>query len=167
MSSYGTLTASKAYHAERGNTAWAEATDSELDIARLRGSEYVDGRFRSDFPGLKSGGREQVREWPRSGATDASGYAIASDAEPIEVEHASYEAALRELVTPGSLLPDVNPAGQVKRTSEKIGPITEEIEYVTPNSPEAMRPRIPVIDAIMAPLIGRASSSFCGTSARA
>jgi hypothetical protein len=163
MSSYGTLAASKTYHAERGNTAWAAADDADLTIALLRGSEYVDGRFRSAFPGLKTGGRDQVREWPRTGATDASNYAIASDAEPVEVEYATYEAALRELATPGSLLPDVTPSNQIKR--ERIEGIIDT-EYVTPSGASAARPVIAVIDAIMAPLIGGGASSFVGSSVR-
>lgn len=163
MSSYGTLAASKTYHAERGNTAWAAADDADLTIALLRGSEYVDGRYRAAFPGYKTGERAQVREWPRTGATDASGYLIAEDAEPVEVEYATYEAALRELATPGSLMPDVTPATQIKR--ERIEGIIDT-EYVTPSGAASARPVIAVIDAIMAPLIGSGSSPFAGSSVR-
>jgi hypothetical protein len=163
MSSYGTLAASKAYHADRGNTAWAAADDPDLTIALLRGSEYVDARYRGAFSGAKTGERDQVREWPRTGATDASGYTIATDAEPIEVEYATYEAALRELATPGSLLPDVTPSAQVKR--KRIEGIIDT-EYVAPSGPASARPVIAVIDAIMAPLVGGGVSALVGSSVR-
>lgn len=163
MSIYGTLAAANAYHAERGNTAWAAADESARNIALLRGSEDADAIYRSAFPGVKTGGRDQVREWPRTGATDASGYTIESDAEPIEIEFASYEFALRELLNPGSVLPDVTPSTQIKR--ERIEGIIDT-EYVTPSGPAAVRPVIAVIDAIMAPLIGGGASSFVGSSVR-
>ena len=167
MSSYGTDAAFLIYAAARGYTEVAAADEAARDVARLVGSEYIDGKYRHAFPGYKTGLRDQAREWPRSGAVDANGCAIASDAEPIEIEYATYEAAYREIKSAGSLLPDVTPASQVKRTSETIGPISEETEYVTPNSASASRPDIAVIDAILAPLIGGGRPSFIGSVTRA
>lgn len=166
MSMYGSDEAFLTYAAARGYTEVATATESARDIARLVGSEYVDGKYREGFPGYKTGERAQVREWPRTAAVDARGYAIASDAQPIEVEHATYEAAYREIKSAGSLLPDVTQSAMVKRTSEQIGPIREETEYVTPHSVGSARPDIAVIDAILAPLIGARGPDFLGSSAR-
>lgn len=162
MAFYGTVADADAYHLARGNTAWA-GTNPQKEAALTRGSDYVDLRYRwmtscghweSMFPGQRTGGRAQEREWPRTGAVDYSGNPIPDDEVPIEVEHATYEAALRELVSPGSLSPDFIPGGQV--TKEKVGPV--EVQYAeakwnpnaTPN-----RPIVPVIDEILAPLTYR------------
>lgn len=162
MSSYGTDAAWQTYAEEHGHTEVAGWSEAQRNMFRLLGSEYLDGKYRSAFPGLKTSGRDQVREWPRTGATDASGYAIESDAEPVEVEYATYEAAWR-IGREVDLNPDVTPATQIKR--ERIEGIIDT-EYVTPSGPAAVRPVIAVIDAIMAPLIGGGASSFVGSSVR-
>lgn len=162
MSFYGTVADADAYHLARGNTGWS-GTNDQKEAALTRGSDYVDlryrwltpcGRWESLFPGERTAGRAQDREWPRTGAVDYDGNAIPDDEVPIEVEHATYEAALRELVSPGSLSPDFIPGGQV--TKEKVGPV--EVQYAeakfNPNSPPN-RPIVPTIDEILAPLTFR------------
>lgn len=162
MSIYGTRAKADAYHLERGNSAWA-GTDAAKDSALVRGTDYIDGRYRwrltsgrwqSMFPGERTAGRTQAREWPRTGAEDYDGNEIPDDETPIEAEHATYEAALRELVEPGSLSPDYVPSGQVIR--EKVGPI--EVGYSAPQVTDNMlpnRPIIPMIDEIIAPIVMR------------
>lgn len=157
---YGTLAGANAYHAARGNAAWTGADDVKT-AALTRGSAYVDslgrqqlqpsGRWRTLWPGMKTGGRAQVLDWPRTDASDYEGNAIGANEIPIEVEQATYEAALRELVAPGSLNPDYVPSAQVKR--EKAGPWEEE--YFEPSA--GVNPNQPVISAILdmlAPLLG-------------
>lgn len=126
MSIYGDLEGALAYHAARGNAAWSAdgVTDEQRTAALTRASSWVDG-YRSRFPGRKAGGRAQEREWPRVGASDAEDNEIADDEIPVEIEQATYEAALRELVEPGSLSPDLERGGAVKRL--KAGSV--EIEY--------------------------------------
>lgn len=162
MAIYGTLAAANAYHTARGNSGWT-GDDTAKQSALERGTDYIDGRFRwqlasgrwqSMFPGERTAGRSQDREWPRTGAEDYDGNAIPSDQVPIEAEHATYEAALRELVSPGSLSPDFVPTGQVIK--EKVGPI--EVGYASPQAgPNSIpnRPIIPAIDEIIAPIIFR------------
>jgi hypothetical protein len=157
---YGTLAGANAYHAARGNAAWTGTEDAKT-AALVRGSAYVDslgrqqlqpsGRWRLLWPGTKTGGRAQALDWPRTGATDYEGNAIGPMDIPIEVEQATYEAALRELTTPGSLTPDYTPSGLVKR--EKAGPWEEE--YFEPGA--GVNPEQPVISVILdmlAPLLG-------------
>lgn len=160
MAIYGTLAAADAYHLARGNSAWT-GVDAVKTAALERGTDYIDGRYRwemksgrwrSMFPGEPTAGRSQDREWPRTGAEDYNGNAIPDDETPIEVEHATYEAALRELVSPGSLSPDFVPTGQVIK--EKVGPI--EVGYASPQAmPNQLpnRPIVPAIDEIIAPVI--------------
>jgi hypothetical protein len=162
--SYGTLAASKVYHAARGNTAWAAATDPALTIALLRGSEFVDFSFRDAFPGIKTGLRSQVREWPREGAYDTDWNAIPADEVPVEVEYASYEAALRELASPGSLMPDLVLGEQIKSASVE-GAVS--VEYAGPVGIQGMRPLVLIIGGILAPvLIAVQASSLSGRAVR-
>lgn len=158
---YGTVTDADAYHSARGNTAWATPPSTDKEAALLRASVYVDslgrqqlasGTWATLFPGVKTGGRGQVREWPRTGAVDIEGIAIPSTEIPIEVMQATYEAALRERVEPGSLSPDYVPASLVKR--DKAGPWEEE--YFAPA--EGTNPNQPVLSivlALLAPVMRR------------
>lgn len=160
---YGTVAAADAYHAARANAAWT-GDDVAKQAALIRASVYIDGRYRkllasgvwqSLFPGVKTEGRGQAREWPRTGAEDYEGHAIPSDQVPIEVEQATYEAALRELVEPGSLSPDFVAASTVKR--QKVGPIEEEFSVAAgADGAASVRPVISIIDEMIAPvLVGR------------
>jgi hypothetical protein len=157
---YGTVAAADAYHAARANAAWT-GEDVAKQAALLRASVYIDGRYRkllasgvwqSLFPGVKTEGRGQAREWPRTGAEDYEGHAIPSDQVPVEVEQATYEAALRELVEPGSLSPDFVAASTVKR--QKVGPIEEEFSVAAGEDGAAsVRPVISIIDEMIAPVL--------------
>lgn len=162
---YGTVAKADTYHADRGNTAWAALSSEKKTAALLRGSDYINQRYRQKmksgrwlpmFPGERANGRSQDNEWPRKDAKDYEGNEIPDDEVPVEVENAAYEAALREAESPGSLSPDYTVTEQVRR--EKVGPI--ETEYAptgnmklpqgveTPN-----RPIIPEIDEIIAPVL--------------
>lgn len=158
---YGTVTEADAYHAARGNTAWT-GDNTVKTAALVRASDYIDGRYRcrlpsgrwqSMFTGEKTGGRTQEREWPRTGATDYEGNEIPSDEVPIEVEHAAYEAALRELTSPGSLSPDYVPSQLV--TKEKVDVIEVTYSEPQPSVDGSMpnRPVITAVDEILAPLL--------------
>jgi len=143
---YGSVANADQYHSARGNTAWTGSDPDKL-AALFRASQYIDGMGQCDgmslFPGVKTGGRTQVLAWPRAGAVDWSGAAILADEVRIEVQYATYEAALRELATPGSLSPDYVPATQVKR--EKVDVL--ETEYFTPA--EGVNPVRPVVSIVM------------------
>ena len=144
---YGTEAGADDYHDARGNTAWAAGSSPDKLAALTRASQYIDGRGQCDglslFPGTKTGGRAQVLVWPRTGAVDWSGAAILPDEVPVEVQFATYEAALRELAAPGSLNPDYVPAQQVKR--EKVDVL--ETEYV--GAAEGVNPVRPVVSVVM------------------
>lgn len=162
MAIYGTVTDADAYHTARGNTTWTGDNDTKT-AALQRATDYIDGRYRyqlksgvwqSMFRGTKTDGRSQTLEWPRTGATDYEGVEIPDDEVPTEVENATYEAALRELVSPGSLSPDYTPSSQAIK--EKVGPI--EVQYAEAKAPDGKtptRPVVPVIDEILAPLLRR------------
>lgn len=166
MAAYGTLADANAHHAARGRTLWAAASEPLREAALVRGSDYIDQRYRRKsgictipvFPGTKTGGRAQEREWPRESAVDTDGNEVPSDEVPIEVEVASYEAAYRELLEPGSLSPDYVPSQVVVK--EKVGPI--DVTYSDPSATNDApnRPVVVMIDEILAPILTKA---YCGT----
>ena len=160
VSFYGSVEAADQYHQDRANTAWA-GDEVAKQAALIRASVYIDGRYRkllasgawqSWFPGVKTEGRGQAREWPRAGAYDYEGNPIPADQVPVEVEQATYEAALREIVEPGSLSPDFVSASLVKR--EKVGPLeTEFAVSVGADAAGSVRPVISIIDEMIAPVL--------------
>ena len=161
MSIYGTLAASKTYHSERGNTAWADGADADLTIALQRGTEFIDHRF--IFSGFKVDGRDQVREWPRFDVIDREGFGVDSTTVPVEIEKATYEAALRELASPGSLTPDVTLTKQVKR--QKVEGAVE-VEFTGALGVEAQMPIITIINGILAPIMRGVLSNLSGSTNR-
>jgi hypothetical protein len=130
MTNYGTVQGYKDFAALRG-VSFDGKSDAEIAQALVRATAYLDGAYRSRFPGYKTGRRAQALEWPRTDAVDASGEYIPADLIPGEIEAAAYEGTTRELAKPGSLAPDIAAGGrQVKR--KKIASI--EVEYAIDGS---------------------------------
>lgn len=160
---YGTLAGALAHHTARGNAAWgAAATDALREGALLRASDWLDGTFRTRFPGWKKDGRNQLREWPRSDVVDREGWGVSADVVPREIERATYEAALRELVTPGSLSPDFVASQQI--VSETVGPISTT--YRANVDQNDVRPVLHTVEDILSPLLGDAREVQLFGSAR-
>lgn len=108
---YGTASGFMSYHADRDNTIPPDIdTDEEIEVALLVGSEWLDARYRNDFQGTKTGERAQIREWPRRGHVDYYGYLIPETETPREMLSATYEVALRHLISPGVLSVDYKPS---------------------------------------------------------
>lgn len=136
-----------AYVEARGLTPTAGA---DVEAALVRASAWIDWRFAARFSGIRLKGRLQGLAWPRQYGVDRDGYAVAADAVPVEIKHATIEAALREMAAPGSLAPDVTAdSSLVKR--EKLGSI--EVEYAVPTA-SLSGPVFSQIDGILAPLLG-------------
>lgn len=100
---YGTADGFRAYLAERNITATNSTDDALVNAALLVATEWLDSRYRAVFPGLKTSGRLQLRQWPRRGASDIYGYYIDYLTVPVQIENATYEAARIELDVPGQL----------------------------------------------------------------
>jgi len=166
---YDTMAGISAYHEVMGNTAWDEAADSpddERESAFIRGTAYIEGAYGARLNGKKKGNRSQSLMFPQVGMTDASGEAIADDEVPIEWKRATYVAALRELISPNSLMPDYTGMDRVKQ--ETLGPLS--VTYADPVKGFAdSQPIIEEIDRILQPLIGytsRSGSLRTGTTTR-
>jgi hypothetical protein len=150
MSAYGTAEDCASYHVARGNTAWADASaspDTVREAARVAASDFIDS-YRRRFPGQRAEGRSQTREWPRKNAVDTEGNDIAEDETPVEVEQASYEAAL--LIVQGvDLRPTEAAGGSIGRKRVKAGPVETETEFSTPSS----QPRFQKIMDLLEPIL--------------
>ncbi|HEU5019681.1 MAG TPA: DnaT-like ssDNA-binding protein [Pseudolabrys sp.] len=148
------------YGTDEGFATWAEAAgydvpEGTVAAARQRGSVYVDGTYEDRWPGTPTGGVDQERSWPRTGATDRYGNVIDADTVPARVISASYEAALLELQSPGSLSIVGSNAGRVKR--ERVEGAVE-VEYAASAGSDVVadnRVLSTVIDGILAPLLTR------------
>jgi hypothetical protein len=158
---YGTAAGFRAYHTARGRELIvADDDDAEINAKLLIASEWIDGKFRASFGGSKVGQRAQVREWPRNGAMDRDWYSIAADSVPVEAINATYEAALRELVTSGSLSIDWTP-GKYKRVSVD-GAIS--VEYASFDSVADIQTQFAIIEQIIAPILNGRGGNLSGLS---
>lgn len=147
---YGTTDGFTAYQTARGRAAEIATYDAdETAVALLVASEWIDAIYQSSFAGLKVGQRAQVREWPRYGAVDWYGYAIASDSNPVEVENATYEAALRQLMSPGSLVMDWTPSKY--REVNVSGAV--DVTYNLFTSASDAQTQFLIIDQVIAPIL--------------
>lgn len=104
---YGTVSGFTTYVEERQITTSDD--DDRIQAALIVASEWLDAIYRRSFGGLKVGERAQEREWPRIGVFDVYGYTIPSDSVPREIIYATYEAAIRDIATPGVLSLDYTP----------------------------------------------------------
>lgn len=164
MADYGTVAAFRTYHTAR-NRDVSSYLDAAVESAKLIASEWIDARYRMSFDGRKVGMRDQVREWPRVGALDANGYVIAAALVPTEVENATYEATLKQLITVGSLSQDWTPT-KYKRASVD-GAVS--VDFTSFSTVREVQTRFAVIDEILSPILtGRGDDApFSGPAYRA
>jgi len=144
---YGSVAAADTYHSDRGNSAWT-GTNSVKIAALIRATMYIDATYKLRFIGYRTNRRDQDLEWPRADAYDEiNGQTIPSDEVPIEVEYATYEGALRELVSPGSLNPDVT-FGKIKEEVSIYQAVS--VKYAKSNSALDQKPIIGIIEGLLA-----------------
>lgn len=148
--SYASLAEALAYHAAKGNAAWAASTDAMREPALRRATTWLDATYRSRWPGVRVNGRTQALDWPRSGVTDGDGWTVDYLTIPAEVNSATCEAALRELASPGSLSPDFVGAEQVKTAT--AGPVS--VTYKDGSGVGDALPVLTVADGLLARLLG-------------
>jgi hypothetical protein len=152
-------------YAERRGLDFDVSPPDDLEAALRRATTWIDATYGPRFGGTRKNGRAQALQWPRADATDAYGEDVPDDEVPVEVVHATIEAAVRELATPGGLNPDY--VGTERVVREKVGDL--EVQYADgKGGADDARPVISVIDGILAPLIGGASGvGLFGSAARA
>lgn len=156
MAGYGDDTGFSAWLAARGYTLPVGKVAAQM---RQLGSDYIDGTYGDRFSGYPTGGVEQERAWPRTGAMTTSCQAIPSDVVPLAVVNASYAAAYQEATNPGSLSSSTGSSGAVKR--EKIGSL--EVEYAGATSSAAITTTAPIfsaVDGLLAPYLRPDPNTF-------
>lgn len=148
--SYASLAEANAYHTARGNNSWAGA-DGVKEVALIRATQWLDGRYGDRWPGLRRYLRAQALDWPRADAYDREGTYIDQETIPPEIRNAVCEAALRELTAPGSLSPDVTP-GTAKVLTEVKGIRWTPLRAAAGASD--MTPTLTAVDRALSPIIG-------------
>lgn len=134
--SYASRADADAYHAARGNAAWAAASTDARDAALRKATQYLDTRYR--WVGNRST-LTQALEWPRY-FVPRLGYPTGWP--QVRVVHACIELALRALTV--DLLADDEGRDVL---SEQVGPIS--VTY----GPTGGGVRYPVADLLVSPLI--------------
>jgi len=151
--SYASLATAASYATAVGSTAWA-GTDASKEAALRRATSWLDGAYAGRWPGFRVNGRSQSLEWPRVGAYDAEIEWIDSATIPVEVVNATCEAALREILTPGVLSPDVT-LGTAKVLTGLKGiswtPLRGSV------SAADMAPTLNAVDRLLARIVGTAT----------
>ena len=165
MPDYGTVAGFRTYHGDRGRTVDSGTySDADVDAAKLIASEWIDGAYWSSFPGSKVSGRDQTREWPRTGVVDKDGYAVDDATVPPEIEYATYEATLRELQSAGALSKDYTPSKYRRVAISGSVSVDYENRQVTD-----IQTQFKIINEILAPILSRYASlsSLSGSTGRA
>ncbi len=121
--SYISVADADQYFTDRDNQNWDLLSESEKQIALIKGSHFID--FYYKFPGTRQT-RDQALNWPRDAAYDRDAYELVDV--PAAVQHAAAEAAVR--ASDDDLLADEDRGGDI--SSLKIDVIS--IDY-TDNAP--------------------------------
>ena len=156
MAGYGSDQAFEAWLEENGHELPANAPDPA--VLRQRGSAYIDGTYGERFAGQPTGGIEQERAWPRTGAT-IYGQLLVSSVIPQRVVNASYMAAYLEATSPGSLTGSIVSGASLVKRERVEGAV--EVEYAVSDKTdiaEASRAIVPAIEGLLAPLLCPATS---------
>lgn len=130
--------------------------DAAAEAALRRATTWLDGAYRDRWSGVPTNGREQALQWPRKQAADVHGAHLPADEVPREVIEACCQAAIREFGQPGILSPDVTP-GKIMTSAAVSGAVS--VTWAASGGVDGQRPVVTVIDDILAPLIGKRSST--------
>lgn len=157
--SFVSVSEADAYHTSLGNDGWdspngASASEELKEQALRRASRFLSDSFK--WKGYPVNGRDQNLAWPRFYVSDDEDYGIESNEIPTEVKRATFEIALLEIITPGTMTPTVTESARVKR--EKVGPL--EVEYLNTRSDAwGDRPTVTKVIDMISPLLRAGSSN--------
>lgn len=146
--SYISVADATAYHAARGNAAWAAlASDTVREQLLRKATEYMQATYRQRWQGLRVL-TTQALDWPRRGV-EVDGYTVASGIVPVEVQRACAELALK--ASSADLMADLE-QGII---SETIGPITTQYDRATPQTK-----RYVAVDRMLSPYLAGSDASI-------
>jgi len=165
---YGDAADFENYFSARGFELPVDWDEDKINAALLVASEWLDSQYEDLWIGYKNT-FQQERSWPRQQAMVQTYpyYNFKNDEIPIQVIHATYEAAKRELTNTGSLQIDYQPS-QYSKVSV-YNAVTVEYNSAV-SSVGDVQTQIPIIQSLMSILIdgnkGGNSSSLVGRAAR-
>lgn len=150
--SYGSLAAIKARWDDIGyDYSDPSYTDAVIQSAAIRATEWLEGTYRSRFPGSPELDTQSLH-FPALDAYDVYGREVLGI--PVAVFHAQCEATYRELLTPNSLTPDIvlgdSNARAVKRRKVGPGGVEREFERVAAHE---LKPTITAVEGLLSVLI--------------
>jgi hypothetical protein len=153
--SYASVAEADAYHADRGNAAWAALATAVKEQALRKATEYMSQAYRIRWAGFRVKAT-QALDWPRAWVPlidTPSPYGpwanyVPNNVVPVEAKRACMEYAL--VASAGAITTALARA----TLREKIGDI--EVEY-DPTSPEYTRYR--ALDMLLAPFLTGSSIS--------
>lgn len=140
---YAALEDADAYWADRGNAAWADATDDEKSSALIQATVYVNGL---PWLGRKVASRKMA--WPRIDV-EVDGYVIGSDEIPEQVVDATCYMA-------GEILSGTDPLAMQDRPTLEVNAGAVGVKF-DPSAPIA--PQFPAVKSILRGFLS-ASNTF-------
>ncbi|MFN3352506.1 MAG: DnaT-like ssDNA-binding protein [Brevundimonas sp.] len=147
MAGYGSNEGLEDWLTARGRTL---PDGANSDVLRQLGSDYVDATYADVWPGRPTGGVEQERAWPRTGAA-ANWQTIGSDVIPLAIVNASYAAAWLESQRAGALAASARGSGVVTR--EKIDVLEREYAEGSGNAIKDATTRFSEVEGLVKPYI--------------
>ena len=147
MAGYGSDADFLVWISENGLTIPATPTPAVL---RERGSAYLDAMYGRCFRGVPTGGFDQERAWPRTGA-QVNGQFVPDDLIPRVVVTSSYRAAVVEATSPGSLETMTDPSRRIKRQKVEFAVEREFFEGGADGMSKA--PSLSTIDGLLYPYV--------------
>jgi hypothetical protein len=151
--SYLSVAGADQYHENHsGSTTWSGATQADKEKALRLATQYLDVVYGGRWKGTRTD-FEQALDWPRWDVMphDEDTW-WESDDMPQPLLDSCAELALISMGE--TLLPDQTTPGTVKKTSVRVGELSESIEYMGGNSPFKM---FSTVEALVSELIEQAN----------
>lgn len=145
--SYASVTDADAYHAGRGNTAWAALTTSAKEINLRNATDHIEQMYLGLWKGDKNLSI-QALSWPRSNVYVDS-YLLANNSIPAQLIKATCELALKASTGPLT----IDEGAQVK--SEQVGPLA-----TTYADGARQQTRYAAVENLLSPLLGSGRGSI-------
>ena len=118
---------------------WIAATNDEKERSLRVATQYIDLQYGGRWRGTRTN-ETQALDWPRADVEDDDGFEIDEDAIPTDLEHATAEAALRDIA--GDDLLAIETEGDITADRIKVGPIEVDQEFSNPKPQQSTYPKI-------------------------
>lgn len=155
---YGTTDQADTYFSTIGFTNWETLSTEQKTSALVSGSNILDALYTHRFPGQKTGGFQQVDQWPRINAKTRFGEVIPEDVVPDPIIHAAFEITRSEVTKPNSILPATFTGQQIKR--QKLDVLEREFFKNDQVDQYSHLPYLPLIEGLIFDFIYSGTGEF-------